>query len=58
MTPTPDTTRVPSGAPRRRARRRPLHLFRYYDDPPGVDSHALPSEIALRPIEPHYPMHR
>ena len=49
------TTTSPRSRP---ARRWTLDLFRHYDDPPGVDSRALPSEVALRPIEPHYQMRR
>ncbi len=56
----PVTESAPADRPRhpRHPRRPTWRPFRHFDDPPGVDSYALPSELALRPIEPHYPMHR
>jgi len=55
---TPLPTQQATTGYQRNAGRRIRRLFHHNDNPAGVDRHALPSELALRPIEPHYPMHR
>ena len=57
-TSTPLPNRQATAGDQRHSGRRIRRLFHHYDNPAGVDRHALPGEIALRPIEPHYPMHR
>ncbi len=54
-----NTTPLPTeSAPSSERTTKRHRFFHRHDNPPGIDTHALPSEMALRPIEPVHTMHR